>query len=71
MEVEEKQDQKNTKQKDRNGRIFKHILRDKNTMNDYEFFEKLEIEQQKTIIKELKEINNISRIEKQYRLSII
>ena len=67
----EKQEQKNTKQKDKNHRIFRHILRDKNTMNDFEFFEKMEIEEQKKIIKELKEINKITRIEKPYRLSIL
>jgi len=59
------------KQKNRNDRIFKKILRDKNTMNDYEFFGKLEMEHQKKIIKELREINKITRIEKPYRLTLL
>jgi ATP-dependent Lon protease len=67
----EKLDKINKKQKDRNNRIFKHILRDKNTMNDFEFFEKLEIDNQKKIIKELREINKISRVEKPYRLTLL
>ena len=66
-----KQEKKITKQKERNDRIFKRILRDKNTMNDFEFFEKLELEQQKKIIKELREINKITRIEKPYRLTLL
>jgi len=66
-----KQEKKVKKQKDRNDRIFKRILRDKNTMNDFEFFEKLEIDQQKKIIKELKEINKITRVEKPYRLTLL
>jgi ATP-dependent Lon protease len=66
-----KQEKKVTKQKERNDRIFKRILRDKNTMNDFEFFEKLELEQQKKIIKELREINKITRIEKPYRLTLL
>ena len=66
-----KQDKKNTKEKARNERIFKRILRDKNTMNDFEFFEKLEQFQQKKIIKELKEINKITRVEKPYRLTLL
>ena len=67
----EKLDKINKKQKDRNNRIFKHILRDKNTMNDFEFFEKLEVDNQKKIIKELREINKISRVEKPYRLTLL
>ncbi len=59
------------KTRDRNDRIFKKILRDKNTMNDFEFFKKMEIEQQKKIIKELREINKITRIEKPYRLTLL
>ena len=59
------------KEKDRNIRIFKKILRDKNTMNDFEFYNKLEVDKQKKIIKELREINKISRIEKPYRLTLL
>jgi ATP-dependent Lon protease len=66
-----KQEKKVIKQKERNDRIFKRILRDKNTMNDFEFFEKLEIDQQKKIIKELREINKITRVEKPYRLTLL
>ena len=64
-------EKKVTKQKERNDRIFRRILRDKNTMNDFEFFEKLELEQQKKIIKELREINKITRVEKPYRLTLL
>jgi len=66
-----KKDKKIKKEKERNTRIFKKILRDKNTMNDFEFYDKLEIEQQKKIIKELREINKITRIEQPYRLTLL
>ena len=66
-----KEEKKVKKEKDRNDRIFRRILRDKNTMNDFEFFEKLEIDSQKKIIKELREINKITRIEKPYRLTLL
>jgi ATP-dependent Lon protease len=66
-----KEEKKNKKTKDRNERIFKKIITDKNTMNDFEFFNKLEVEQQKKIIKELREINKISRVEKPYRLTLL
>ena len=67
----EKQEKKVKKEKDRNGRIFKRILRDKNTTNDFEFYDKLETVNQKKIIKELREINKITRIEKPYRLTLL
>ena len=66
-----KQEKKVKKEKARNGRIFKRILRDKNTMNDFEFYDKLETVNQKKIIKELREINKITRIEKPYRLTLL
>jgi ATP-dependent Lon protease len=40
-------------------------------MNDYAFFNKMEPAQQIKIIKELREINRITRIEKPYRLTLL
>lgn len=62
---------KEKKERDRNSRIFKKILRDKNSMNDFEFYNKMDIVQQKKIIKELREINKITRVEKPYRLTLL
>jgi len=62
---------KEKKQKDKNLRIFRKIIKDKNTMNDFSFYEKLEIDNQKKIIKELREINKITRIEKPYRMTLL
>ena len=66
-----KSEKKGIKQKAKNTRIFRRILRDKNTMNDFTFFEKLEMETQKKMIKELREINKMTRIEKPYRMSLL
>lgn len=66
-----KNNKKSKKQKEKNTRIYKKIVKDKNTMNDSAFFEKLEIDVQKKIIKELKEINKIIRVEKPYRLTLL
>ena len=66
-----KQEKKNKKEQERNERIFKKIMYDKNTMNDFAFFKKLELQQQKKIIKELREINKIIRSEKPYRLTLL
>ena len=67
----EKNQKKEKKQKDKHTRIFKKIIKEKNTMNDFDFFEKLECESQHKIIKELREINKIIKIEKPYRLSLL
>ena len=64
-------EKKDKKYKEKNSRIFRKIIRDKNTNNDFSFFNKLEIEEQKKIIKELKEINKLVRIEKPYRMSLL
>jgi ATP-dependent Lon protease len=66
-----KQEKKDKKYKDKNMRIFRKIVKDKNTSNDFSFYEKLEIEEQKKIIKELREINKITRIEKPYRMTLL
>ena len=63
--------QKTVKQKAKNERIFKKNLRQKSSMNDFIFFKKLDIEQQKKIIKELREINKLTLVEKPYRLTLL
>jgi ATP-dependent Lon protease len=69
--TKKKTEKKERKQKDKNLRIFKKIIKDKNTMNDLSFYDKLELDNQKKIIKELREINKITRIEKPYRITLL
>jgi len=66
-----KKERKLEKEKERNERIFRKIIKNKNMLNDYNYFVKLETEEQKCIIKKIKEINNITKIDKPYRLSLI
>ena len=70
-ENNEKQKKKQKKQKAKNLRIFKKITKDKNVMNDFTFYDKLDVEKQKQIIKELREINKITRVEKPYRMTLL
>lgn len=70
-EKNKKVEKKQKKQKKKHGRIFKKLLRDKNTMNDFSFFEKMNAEEQIKIIKEVREINKIMRIEKPYRMTLL
>ena len=70
-EKKKKTEKKQKKQKQKNGRIFKKIIRDKNAMNDFTFFDKMTSDEQVKIIKEVREINKITRIEKPYRMTIL
>ena len=70
-ESKKKKEKRNKKEKERNIRIFERIMYDKNAMNDVTFFNKLDLQQQKNIIKELREINKIIRSEKPYRLTLL
>ena len=66
-----KQEKKLKKQKQKNARIFKRIVRDKNSMNDAKFFEALTHGEQIKIIKEVREINKITRIEVPHRMALL
>jgi len=70
-EKNKKAEKKAKKQKAKNGRIFKRIVRDKNTMNDFKFFETLTQGEQIKIIKEVREINKITRVEVPYKMSLL
>ena len=67
----EKCERKQQKQRERNERIFRKIIKNKNMLNDNQYFVKLDIEEQKKVIKQIKEINNITSTDKPYRLSLI
>jgi len=66
-----KQDKKIAKTKAKNLRIFKRKVSDKNVMNDFAFYSKLDVNEQKHLIKELREINKITQIEKPYRMTLL
>jgi ATP-dependent Lon protease len=66
-----RKEKKCKKQKEKHCRIFKKIIKDKNTMNDSSFFEKLEIDQQRKVLAEVREINKITRVEKPYRMTLL
>lgn len=67
----DKEDKKQRKYKDKNLRIFKKILKDKNVNDDFSFYDDLDVDKQNKIIKELREINKITRIERPYRMTLL
>jgi hypothetical protein len=70
-EKKKKAERRIEKTKEKHERIFRRVIRDKNTLNDVDFFKKLDTSEQKKVIKEVKEINKIIRVEKPYRLAVL
>jgi ATP-dependent Lon protease len=70
-QITKKQNKKNIKQKEKNKRIFKKMLSVQKMSNELVFFKKMPMEEQKVLIKELREINKVICIEKPYRLSLL
>jgi ATP-dependent Lon protease len=69
MKEEKAKREKKTKKK--NLTEFKKCLKEKNMLNDFSYFEKLEPESQLKIIKEVREINNELRVNKPYRFQLL
>jgi len=66
-----KREKKVGKQKEKNSRIFKRIIHDKNSMNDSAFFETLTHTEQVKVIKEIREINKITRNTIPHRMALL
>ena len=65
-------EKKSKKVKRKNTAEFRKMLREKNVMNDVKFFqENMSVEQQKKIIKEMKEVKEHCEVEKPYRLALL
>ena len=62
---------KEKQRKTKNFKKFRKMLREKNTMNDYNYFKKLNSTQQTVIIKKLEEIHKHTNVEKPYRLQLV
>jgi ATP-dependent Lon protease len=69
--INKKTEKRTKKLKERNARIYQKIVNDKNTMSDFKFYDTLPVDNQIKIIKELREINKITRVEKPYRLTLL
>ena len=62
---------KEEKLKKKNFMSLRKLLREKNVMNDFKYFKKLDLNVQEKILTKLKDINSFSNIEKPYRIALI
>jgi ATP-dependent Lon protease len=69
--INKKNERKLKKEKERNIRIFKKLNKSEKTLNDRSYFKKLDIDNQKKIIKEIRKINDIIKIEKPYKILLL
>ena len=70
-EIEKKEKKMAKKEKQKNMKKFKGLLNDKNVMNDFKYFQKMDNETQKKILTHMEEINSHTKIDKPYRIQLI
>ena len=68
---QKKVERKEKKTSEKHGRIFSKLIKEKSHMNDMKMFKKYPVKQQYEIIKKLREINELSIVDKPYRLKLI
>ena len=66
-----KDDEKAKKEKSKNVMKLRKMLREKNVMNDFKYFKEMKLDDQRLILRKLKEVNEFSNVEKPYRLSLL
>ena len=70
-ELKKDQDKKTKKERKKNVKKFKKTVHSNNSLNDYKFFEKMEIADQLIILKELRKVYKVIKVEKPYRLKLL
>ena len=70
-EIEKKEKKMAKKEKQKNLKKFKGLLNDKNVMNDFKYFQKMDNDTQKKILTHIEEINSHTKIDKPYRIQLI
>ena len=68
---QKKIEKKEKKTSEKHGRIFSKLIKEKSHMNDMKMYKKYPVKQQYEIIKKLREINELSIVDKPYRLKLI
>jgi ATP-dependent Lon protease len=66
-----KDSEKAKKEKNKNVIKLRKMLREKNVMNDFKYFKEMKLDDQRLILRKLKEVNDFSNVEKPYRLSLL
>ena len=68
---EELELQRNEKRQKKNGNMFKKLLNNKSSSNDFKFFNTLNIDKQKSLLTVLKEIGKHNNVDRPYRIKLL
>jgi len=71
VEYQKKVERKEKKTGEKHSRIFSRLIKEKSHTNDMRTYKKYPLKQQYDIIKKLREINDVSIVDKPYRLKLI
>ena len=70
-DIKREEKKKQQKQQKKNTKKFRNLIQNQDIMNDYKYFEKLPINKQQEIIEEIKKVNNVSKLDKPYRIKLL
>ena len=70
--IKKKKNKVTNKERVKNTNMFKKTLNQKNLFNDFKYFkEKLDVDHQKKIINQVKQVNKVNLVQKPYRISLL
>ena len=62
---------KDKKQKDKNFKKFQKLAKEQNVINDYKYFKKITVDEQRDVISKLNDVIKISKVSKPYRITLL
>ena len=62
---------KDKKQKDKNFKKFQKLAKEQNVINDYKYFKKITVDEQRDVISKLNDVIKITKVSKPYRMTLL
>ena len=62
---------KDKKQKDKNFKKFQKLAKEQNVINDYKYFKKISVDEQRDVLSKLDDVIKISKVSKPYRITLL
>jgi len=62
---------KDKKQKDKNFKKFQKLAKEQNVINDYKYFKKITVDEQRDVISKLNDVIKITKVSKPYRITLL
>ena len=62
---------KDKKQKDKNFKKFQKLAKEQNVINDYKYFKKITVDEQRDVLSKLNDVIKITKVSKPYRMTLL